>query len=189
MEIATTSGTTRPANGAVDPLGSGRLVGLNGPVSFTDNYTCHRCGKETNRDTNPRQNHTATLSRDPTPPTPGTAGGEVTEDIAILNPANNNRPPTVRHPRSNLQCSGVGLVNLILRLVYSCLVDSFLYFIYSKLSLGTYVIINLLVPPPSPPLGWDGNLRTPDPCEGRAALDSYVYHSLSGAIRSVLERS
>ena len=62
MEIATPSGMTRPANGAVDPLGSGRLVGLNGQVSFTDSYTCHLCGKETNRDTNPRQNYTATLS-------------------------------------------------------------------------------------------------------------------------------
>ena len=62
MEIAITSVTTRPTNGAVDPLGSGRLVGLSEPGRFTDNYTCHRCGKETNRDTNPRQNYTATLS-------------------------------------------------------------------------------------------------------------------------------
>ena len=144
MEIATTSGTTRPANGAVDPLGSGRLVGLSGPVSFTDNYTCHLCGKETNRDTNPRQNYTATLSRHPTPPTPATAGGEVTGDTAILNPANNNRPPTVRHPRSNLGCSGIRLDTPIPHLVYPCLVDSFLDFIYLNY-LGTYVIVNLLV--------------------------------------------
>ena len=94
MEIAITSVTTRPTNGAVDPLGSGRLVGLNEPASFTDNYTCHRCGKETNRDTNPRQNYTATLSRLPTPPTPGTTGGEVTGDTAILNPATiTDHPP------------------------------------------------------------------------------------------------
>ena len=45
------------------------------------------------------------------------------------------------------------MVNLILRLVYSCLVDSFLYFIYLKVSLGTYTIINLLVPPRHHPLG------------------------------------
>ena len=75
MEIATPSGMTRPANGAVDPLGSGRLVGLNEQWSFTDNYVCHLCGKATNRDTNLQQNHTATLSRNPTPPTPATAGG------------------------------------------------------------------------------------------------------------------
>ena len=170
MVIATTSVTTRPTNGAVDPLGSGRLVGLSEPVSFTDNYTCHRCGKETNRDTNPRQNHTATLSRHPTPPTPATAGGEVTGDTAILNPANNNRPPTVRHPRSNLQCSGVGLVNLIPRLVYSCLVDSFLYLIYSKLSLGTYVIINLLVPPRHHPLGGMATCGRLTPAKGAPHL-------------------
>ena len=87
MEIAITSVTTRPTNGAVDPLGSGRLVGLNESASITDDYTGYRCGKERNRVMNPRQNYIATLSRLPTPPTPGTTGGEVTGDTAVLNPA------------------------------------------------------------------------------------------------------
>ena len=155
MEIATTSGTTRRGNGYVDPRGSGRLVGLSGPVSFTDNYTCHLCGKETNRDTNPRQNHTATLSRHPTPPTPGTAGGEVIGDTAILNPATiTDHPPYDIHaPTFSAAELGWSISFLLsFTLVWSTL--SSISSIQSYLSALMLSLTYLFPPVTTPWVGW-----------------------------------
>ena len=98
--------------------------------------------------------------------------------------SHNNRLPTTQRPRSNLRSSVFRWAHLIPRLVtsvWSVLSSRYLvYFSALMLSL-TYLS------PPSPLLGWGGNLLATDSSVERAAFDSLVYHSLSGAIRSVVE--